>query len=219
MVRTGVGVAVGTGVGVGLGEAVGTGVGVGVGPGVGVGVGVGFEVGVGLGVTVGVRVGMGVGVRVGVGDGVGDTVGVGVGVGVGDELGVGVGEDVGVGVEFPGVTSSHHVPQSLPVAAYSWSVQRLRSSSGSTPVLLKSPHRLSPVPKSLKYGACPALNTEPARIVPGESAAIRIENPALAYADAENREYPTIASFSLFTPIDGYAKKVAADGSSIRPIC
>jgi hypothetical protein len=43
----------------------------------------------------------------------------------------------------------------------------------------------------------------PARIVPGASVAIRIEKPAPAYCAAENCEYPTSASFSRLTPIDG----------------
>jgi len=109
------------------------------------GLGEGVGAGVGLGEGVGIGVGVVVGEGVGDGDGLGVGDGVGLGVGVGDELGVAVG--VGVG---PTDISPHQVPQLLPVAAYSWSVHRVRSSSGSTVVVLKSPHRLSPVPKSLK---------------------------------------------------------------------
>jgi hypothetical protein len=70
-------------------------------------------------------------------------------------------------------------------------------------VLLKSPHRLSPVPKSLKYAAWPALSTVSTRDILGASVPIRIEKLALANCAAENREYPTSASFSRLTPIDG----------------
>jgi hypothetical protein len=69
---------------------------------------------------------------------------------LGVAVGVAVGVGDGVGVAPPMETSPHQVPQSLLVAAYSWSVHKLRSSSGSTTVLLKSPHRLSPEPRSLK---------------------------------------------------------------------
>jgi hypothetical protein len=69
---------------------------------------------------------------------------------VGVREGVGDGDGVGVGEGPPTDTSPHQVPQLLLVAAYCWSVHRVRSSSGSTSVLLKSPHRLSPVPSSLK---------------------------------------------------------------------
>jgi hypothetical protein len=47
------------------------------------------------------------------------------------------------------------------------------------------------------------LSTVAARNVLGASVPIRIETLALAYCAAENCEYPTIASFSELTPIDG----------------
>jgi hypothetical protein len=74
--------------------------------------------------------------------------GVEVGVAVGIAVAVGVG--VGVADAPPGITSPHHVPHMLLWPAYSWMVHIVVSSIGSTTVELKSPHRLSPVPKSLK---------------------------------------------------------------------
>src|SRR3984893_6549372 len=99
-----------------------------------------------LGRVAGARITSGDGV--GVGDGVAVTIGAGVGVTAGVAVAIGVG--VGVAEVPPGVTSPHHVPHMLFWPAYSWMVHIVVSSIGSTTVELKSPHRLSPVPKSLK---------------------------------------------------------------------
>ena len=76
----------------------------------------------------------------GVGVAVGVRVGFGVRVGVGFRVGVGVEVRVAVAVSVGGLPLSaivpHHVPQVLPVAAYSWIVHRSMSLIGSTATLL-----------------------------------------------------------------------------------
>src|SRR6202795_304552 len=116
---------------------------------------------------VGTAVGIGVGLGVGVGTGV--RVGVAAGEAVAPELGVGVGSE-GSGLALP-----HHSPHILFGPAYSWIVHIAMSSTGSTTVELKSPHLLSPVPKSLKYGASPAFSITPVSIVFAGSLARRVE--------------------------------------------
>ncbi len=99
--------------------------------------------------------GAGVGVAIGVGveTGVGVATGVEVGDGLGCGEGVAVALGLGVGDDAPRLIWPHQVPHISPVRAYSWMVHIEVSSTGSTTVAVKSPHRLSPVPKSLKYGA------------------------------------------------------------------
>jgi hypothetical protein len=124
----------------------------------------------------GVAVGAGVGVRVGAG------VGVAVGKGVGVRVGSGVAVEVGLGVDVgaeAGFTSPHQMPHMLFTLEYSWMVHIEVSSSGSTTVELKSPHLLSPVPKSLKYDASPDFRIVPSSMLFGVSLARRIEYPAL----------------------------------------
>ena len=75
-------------------------------------------------------------VGVGLCHGLGVRLGLGVRVGVGVGVAVDVDVDVGDATTWLGEISPHHVPQVLPVLAYSWIVHRSMSLTGSTATLL-----------------------------------------------------------------------------------